>query len=176
MTTPNEIAQGDTAEWTISLSEYPATDWVLNYYLINQSGKIQLTGLPSGNDYLFQIAAATSVSYIPGEYRWWAKVVDIATGNIVHTVGVGDILITQDVSLLTTYDSRSWAETALDNVEAVLANRATLDQESYSIQGRSLSRTPIQDLLTLRKYLQAEVSQQSDVINGTSTKKAVVRF
>ena len=38
MTTPRVIAQGDTVEWTVTLSEYPATDWVLNYYLINTSG------------------------------------------------------------------------------------------------------------------------------------------
>ena len=176
MTTPRIIAQGDTVEWTVSLSEYPATEWLLNYYLINTSGKITLTGSPNGTDHEIKLAATDTATYIPGDYRWTAKVTDIATSSIVHTVGVGDMTVTPDVSSLNTYDPRSWAEIALENVEAVLANRATLDQESYSIQGRSLSRTPIQDLINLRKYLQAEVSTQNDIINGTNSKKAVVRF
>ena len=44
----------------------------------------------------------------------------------------------------------------LDGIEAVLENRASQDQMSYSIAGRSLSRMSIDDLLTFRARYRAE--------------------
>jgi len=46
----------------------------------------------------------------------------------------------------------------LDAIEAVIENRATLDQESYQIGGRSLKRMPIADLMRLRQLYRAEVA------------------
>jgi hypothetical protein len=51
---------------------------------------------------------------------------------------------------------RSHAKIVLDSIEAVLENRATMDQSSMSIAGRSLSRTPLPDLMELRDRYKAE--------------------
>ena len=42
----------------------------------------------------------------------------------------------------------------------MIQNRATKDQESYSIQGRSLARTPIADLIALRSQYKAELVRE----------------
>jgi hypothetical protein len=47
----------------------------------------------------------------------------------------------------------------LDAIEATIEGRASKDQESYSIQGRSLARTPIADLILLRGKYKAEYVQ-----------------
>jgi hypothetical protein len=44
----------------------------------------------------------------------------------------------------------------LDAIEAIIEKRSTKDQDSYSIQGRSLGRTPIADLILLRDRYRAE--------------------
>ena len=44
----------------------------------------------------------------------------------------------------------------IDAIEAVIERRATKDQKSYSIDGRSLERTPIDELLLLRDRYRAE--------------------
>ena len=56
----------------------------------------------------------------------------------------------------TNADVRSHAKKVLDAIEAVLENRASQDQMSYSIAGRSLSRMSIDDLMTFRNRYRAE--------------------
>lgn len=179
MNPPNSFFAGDTVEWEASLSDYPSSLWTLTYTFVNTAGKIEVTAGndPTNTTYIVTLFASVTAAYMPGTYTWVAKVVDKVTGLETHTVGVGTTTIEQDLSQVGAYDGRSWAEIALENVEAVIANRATKDQESYSIAGRSLSRTPMADLINLRKYLQAEVATRNDILNdGPSTKRAQVRF
>ena len=44
----------------------------------------------------------------------------------------------------------------LDAIEAVMENRASMDQSSMSIAGRSLSRMSVDDLMTFRDRYKAE--------------------
>jgi hypothetical protein len=53
-------------------------------------------------------------------------------------------------------EQRTHAKRVLDAIEAVLENRANLDQQSYTVEGKRLDRTPISELLKLRREYQAE--------------------
>ena len=48
----------------------------------------------------------------------------------------------------------------LDNIEAVLENRASIDQSSFSIAGRSLSRMSVDELLTFRDRYKVEYLEE----------------
>ena len=48
----------------------------------------------------------------------------------------------------------------MDNIEAALENRASVDQSSFSIAGRSLSRMSIDELLTFRDRYHAEYLEE----------------
>ena len=178
MSVPKSFFQGDTVEWEDSIAaDYPASSWTLTYTFINIAGKIEIVAQANGDDYIVNLPASLTATYIPGDYTWVGKVADTATGTKVYTVLAGSTTIYRDIDELNSYDTRPWYEIALENVEAVIANRATMDQESYSIQGRSLARTPLADLINLRKYLQNEVSKDEDLLNdGPSNKRAQVRF
>jgi hypothetical protein len=178
MSVPKSFFEGDTVSWEESLSsDYPATDWTLTYSFVNIAGKIVVIADPDGDDYSVDLAASVTDTYIPGEYLWVGKVADIATGLEIHTVCAGQTEIFKNLEDVNQYDTRSWAQIALDNVDAVIGGRATKDQEAYSIQGRSLSRTPLADLITFRKYLQGEVAKEEDLVSGgPSSKQAHVRF
>lgn len=54
----------------------------------------------------------------------------------------------------------SHAQRVLAAIEAVLERRATVDQQSYGIEGRSLARMPIGDLLRFRDRYRAEVAAE----------------
>ena len=54
----------------------------------------------------------------------------------------------------------SHAEKVLAAIEAALERCASTDQMNYSIEGLSLARTPIADLLTLRDRYKAEVVRE----------------
>ena len=60
----------------------------------------------------------------------------------------------------TNADLRSHAKKVLDNIEAVLENRASIDQSSFSIAGRSLSRMSIDELLSFRDRYHAEYLEE----------------
>ena len=65
-----------------------------------------------------------------------------------------------------TTDPRSDNKIILDAITAVIKGRATKDQESYSINGRSLSRTPLKDLMDMQSHYQA-------LYNGELRKEAI---
>ena len=62
----------------------------------------------------------------------------------------------QDNYATTSASVRSHAKIVLDSIEAVIENRANIDQSSMSIAGRSLSRMSIDELLTFRDRYKAE--------------------
>ena len=73
----------------------------------------------------------------------------------------GKIEVLEDLSAISgVHDGRTHAKKVLDAIMAVLENRATKDQESYSIAGRTLSRTPLADLQTLRDRYRGEYTQE----------------
>ena len=122
--------------------------------LVNGSAKVEFSTTADGDDHAVALPATTTTNWSPGRYRYQAYV---ESGADRHTVGTGTVDILPDFSSAATLDGRTHAEKVLDAIEAVIEKRATKDQESYSIKGRSLSRTPLPDLLVLRDKYKSEV-------------------
>lgn len=154
------IRVGDTLDFTTTLADYPASaGWVLTYRLMPRTSgtAITIVGSASGDDHRTTATATTSATWTAGEYSWAAYV---ALGDERYTVDTGVVTLTPNLATATAHDNRSAARIALDAVEAVIGNRATLDQEQYSIAGRSLQRTPMADLLRLRSALRIDVARE----------------
>jgi hypothetical protein len=149
---------GDTVKWDVSVPDYPASEgWALSYELKSKNAHISsISASASGEDYTVTISAATSAAYSAGEYRYAAYV---TKGSERFTVDSGKIEVLKDFQDSGNFDDRSHAQIVLDAIEAVLESRATKGQESYTIAGRSLARTPIPDLLLLRDRYKTEVTQ-----------------
>ena len=75
-----------------------------------------------------------------------------------------------NISTNTSIDVQSHARKVLSAIEAVIEGRASQDQMSYSIAGRSLSRMPIDDLLTLRDRYRAEWNKEKRLQRGKAGK------
>ena len=155
---PTTWVAGDTIKWDVTISDYKASDgWSLTYEVKSKTANLStITASADGDDFTVTVAASASASYSPGEYYYNAFV---TKGSERYRVDEGAVTIEKDFQDSGNYDNRSHPEIVLDAIEAVLENRASKDQESYTIAGRSLARTSIPDLLVMRDRYKAEVVQ-----------------
>lgn len=156
---PEELIIGDRWLWKRSdlVSDYPLADYALQYVADKQgagSTTFTINATETGGIYVVEVASATTAAYTAGTYNWQAYIVRSSDSQRISIAkGVWQILPNLSAS---TADPRSHAKKVLDAIEAVLESRATIDQMGYSIAGRTLSRTPLPDLLKLRDSYRAD--------------------
>lgn len=177
-TEPSKLRAGDTATWTKTLADYPASaGWVLAYALVKSGTRITFTASASGDDHLVSVAPATTSGWAAGDYQWTAKV---SLGGAVYTVASGAITIEADFSAAVSgLDARSHARTTLDAIEAWIEGR-DMGVAEYEIAGRRLKTIPITELLKLRDRYRRDVRSEDDAARAAaglpSRNKILVRF
>lgn len=182
-TEPKSLIAGDRWAWkrTDLGADYPPASYALTYSArLESSGvtEIAITASELGDNYIVEVASVTTAGYTAGIYHWQAYITRSADSERI-TVDSGTFTVVADRDSSTT-DPRSHVKITLDAIEAVIENRASKDQESYTINGRSLTRTRLSDLITLRdKYsvLYAKEKKQERIANGLgSNSRVLVRF
>lgn len=182
-TEPAAIIAGDFTTWkrTDLGSDYPPASYTLTYKArLEGAGTtvVSITASTSGSDYLVELASATTAGYSAGVYHWQAYITRTSDSARV-TLDSGTFTVEANRSTATT-DPRSHAKIVLDAIEATIEGRASQDQMGYTIQGRTLQRTPLADLLLLRDRYRAEVRSEQDaerLNNGLpSRRKILTRF
>lgn len=162
-TEPLEIVVGDFIQWkrTDLGADYPNDQYTATYVARITGGgasEIQLTGTASGDDYLFTVDSATSTDFSAGYYHWQLEIVrDSDSERLVIERGTFTAIVDLDVNAT---DPRTHAEVMVDKIEAVLENRADSDVANYSIQGRSLVKLSIDELLKWRDYYRSELAME----------------
>jgi hypothetical protein len=166
---PAKLRAGDSWSWSVVLDSYSAADgWVLGFTLLNATQRKTFAATANGSTFDVAVTAATTSAYAPAKYSWVARV---ARGAEVYTVATGIIDVLPDLTAVA--DLRSHAQKTLEAIEAVIEARATIDQEEYAINGRSLKRTPIADLLSLRDRYRRELKKEMGDSRG---RKLLVRM
>lgn len=155
---PNELQLGDFWAWkrTDLSTDYPTASYALSYEFNLVEGStaanFTLTATESNDEYIIEVSNTTS--YTSGEYNWVSYITRSSdSARIKLSEGFTEI---QENYATTTSSVRSHAKKVLDAIEAVIENRATMDQSSMSIAGRSLSRLTIDELLQFRDRYKAE--------------------
>ena len=152
-----EIGAGLTFRAVIELPLFPAPEWELSLFLRGK-GAIDLVSSASGEDHLFEASAAVTAAWAPGRYSY---VIRASDGADVHSVESGEVVIAPDLAAEDeNFDGRDHIRKVLDAIESVIEGRASIDQQSYTINNRSLQRTPLSELIKLRYRYQAELSAQ----------------
>jgi hypothetical protein len=174
---PSSFTKGDSVSWIKSLSEYPASEWTLAY-AIRGAVSLNITAAAHGNEYDVAISATQSNTLTAGTY-WWQAVVTKGAERI--TVDNGQFIVTPSLQDANAgYDGRSHVKKVLDALEAIIEKRATLDQQSYAIAGRSLSRMTIEEIFIFRdkyKKLYAAELKELDAAKGLGRgNKVQIRF
>ena len=181
---PEIIRAGDYIAWkrTDLATDYPVASYALTYTASKQgSTKFNITASESSSpeEYLVEVGGNVSAAYSAGEYNWQADMTDSSDSTKRVQVGEGLWTVEEDLAI-STADPRTHNQKVLDAIRAVIQNRATRDQSSYSISGRSLSLTPMEDLLTLQAEYEGRVLaevQKQRIANGQATGNSInVRF
>ena len=180
---PLKIVVGDFVQWkkTALATTYPPATHSATFVARIAAGaasEIQIVATERSSYYLFVADSAATTSFVTGQYHWQLEIVQTSTGNRV-VVQSGDFEVIADLDIGGS-DPRSHAEVMLHKIEGLLIGRADKDVSSYSIQGRSISKMTISDLLQWRDYYRKEVSKQkrdNAIANGKPTKTTMkVRF
>lgn len=156
-----EIIQGASYEWTESSSDYlPSDGWTMKFYLRGIGAGLNLDATTDDEDFVFSISAAQSAVLSVGAYSWQI-IAEKSTEKVFF--GEGEIKIKLGFASLgesETIDNRSPYKIILDAIDAMLKNKATMDQQRYVIGNRQLDRIPINDLVTLRDKYQKLYNQE----------------
>ena len=154
------IVAGDTVPWkkTGYVNDYPGSGYSMAYKAtLNGGGSTNFTvsGSDSSGEWVFSIAHGTSASFTIGIYQWNLYVTKTSSSERLRLES-GEWEVIQNISTDTSTDPQSHARKVLTSIEAVIEGRASVDQASYSIAGRSLSRMSIDELLLFRDRYKAE--------------------
>lgn len=175
---PPRFAIGAALVFTVTLPAYPADDgWTLRYRLVPQAGAgsaISFDTAASGSAHAANVSAATTGAWSAGTFSWFSWV---ESGSDVRDVDHGTIVLLPNVrSAAGPLDLRSEAEIALANVQALLRGRATQDALRYTINGRSLERFSIDELVKLEAKLRRDVERERFAATGRNTSRMVGRI
>lgn len=154
-TPPASFRAGDTVKFTVEHADYSATDGWAILYTVN--GPVKKTGISvsSGTSTTVTLSAANSAALTPGTYTW--QITATKDGER-YTVAAGVVSVTPDISTATTLQSQD--EKELGYLNAEIGARAQSDHTEYVIEGRSLKREPLVELLEWRDKLRARIKRR----------------
>ena len=179
-TEPEKIIAGDRLIFKRSdlHADYANTSFTLEYVARLEgtgSTKIEITASASGSDYLVEVASATPANYTVGTYRWQMYIYrNSDSQRLTLDSGTWEVIANRNAA---TTDPRSHARIMVEKSESVLEGRAAADVASYSINGRSLTKIPIPELMEWRDRYKAEYLREvrkERAANGISTGSTVV--
>jgi hypothetical protein len=179
-TEPAKIVAGDLLQWkrTDLGTDYANGSYTLSYKArLEGTGStvITITASASGDDYLVSVGQSTTASYTAGDYRWQAYITrDSDSERLTIDSGTFEVVANRSAS---TADPHSHAKTMLDKIESILEGRADGDVSAYSINGRSLTKLDITELLMWRDRCRADYLREvhrERALNGTATGSTVL--
>ena len=159
---PVTIYKGETIVWNRKdLTDYPVGSYAMSWTarLESNGGTAFSATVTEVDDYYkFTLDNSNTGGYTTGDYFWVLKVTQSSDSEEL-IIDSGKITV-KDNYFGTTGDTRSHAKIMLDKIESILEGRADADVSSYSIQGRSLSKISINELLQWRDYYKAEYQKE----------------
>jgi hypothetical protein len=178
---PLSFHAGTTVKWKrTDLADFPAPTWTLNYFLQKDGTKIDFASSQDGStaNHSVSLAHATTASYTVGIYHW---IVEARSSSEVYIVDSGIMEILTDFAEQTSgYDDRSIAKKMVDAYEALFANQITnltLEQLSYSVGGRSISKLSAgqirEEYQRWKRIYQSELDNER-INNGLGTRKRIL--
>ena len=179
-TEPEVLTIGDRLAWkrTDLGSDYAPASYALTYNARLQgagSTTFSITASESGDDYLVEVASATSAAYTPGTYNWSAY---ITRSSDSERVEIDSGVWSVDLNLAaSTDDPRTHAAVMVDKLEATLESLAAKLTTSYSIADRSNTLRSMEECKQQLREYRAEVRRETYIArakNGQRTGETIL--
>ncbi len=178
MIPPNLVA-GTTLGFTETVPDYPASGTSAFFYaLVMPDRHLLLKSEPEGDAYKFHVLPSHTQHWQPGIYTWQSY---IDSGDDRYLINSGALEVKPGFNQqFDGFDARSHVKKVLDAIESVIERRATKDQMGYTIEGRTLERTPIPDLLKFRDQYKIEYGREQQIektgVSAGRRRRVGVRF
>ena len=160
---PVTIYKGETVVWNRKdLTDYPVGSYAMSWTArLESNGGTSFSATVTEVDdyYKFTLDNSATGGYTTGDYFWVLKVTQSSDSEEL-IIDSGKITV-KDNYFGSTGDTRSHAKIMLDKIESILEGRADADVSSYSIQGRSLSKISINELLQWRRLLDRKHTERA---------------
>lgn len=167
---PREYNINDYVEFNSIFDSYDPNDgWELLYKLVDNVNSYDVNTVQNLTEKSFDVVITTAESnaWLAGTYQLYAILSRTVPSAQRVTMKLYTVEIMPDVTTdLLTGPVKSHAQTTLEAIEAVIENRATVDQEEYSIGNRMLKRMNIKDLLYFRDIYRQEVEIEEATSNN----------
>ena len=162
---PETLVVGDRWVWQRPdlVTDYPTDLYALTYEFHCDSGgggnhKFTVTASETSTAYVVEVSSVTTAGYNAHQYKWYAFITRTSDSQRVAVDnGITTLVVNYADS---NADVRTHAKKVLDSIQAVIENRATVDQSSFTIAGRSLSRMTIDELFMVRDRYRAEYNEE----------------
>ncbi len=174
---PYELVVGDYWAWKREdlANDYPTNLYSLSYEFHCDSGgggshQFTINAVEANGVYYIEVPSTTTDNYNPHDYIWGAYITRTADSNRVQ-LAEGKTTILPNLAN-TNADLRSHNKKVLDSIEAVIEGRATIDQSSFSVGNRSLSRMSIDELMEFYNIYDRRVKNEekrSRIKNGAAS-------
>lgn len=163
-TEPTSVVIGTLVQWKrADLSDVyaPASyDLIYNIRLKNGAGvdkSVTATTAADGS-FLTSLTSNITTTMVAGDYVWQAFI-SRKSDSAKVAVGTGELQLLSNLDQ-NGADNRSHAQIMVEKIQSLLEGRADKDVSSYSIQGRSLSKMSVTDLMMWRDYYRKEVAKE----------------
>ncbi len=166
MSRPSEIRAGDTYTYTVSDSNYPASDgWTLRVVLQNATYRVKVDAQTNadGTSYDVTLSSANTDDLLAAGVYQLTEAVEKGTGASLerHTTFSGVVNVKRDIVTGTSaIDARSDARIMLDTVVATIKANLGKSHESMSIAARAIGYRSWDEMLKARQRLQQEVAAE----------------
>ncbi len=172
---PDTVRLGDTLSVKFSLADFPADDgWTATVYWIGVLTDYSKATTASGSDHLLSLTPTETNDNLNVEQMQWNIQVVKGTDKYTPDNGTQDGLV--NFSTAAAQDLRSSNQKVLDAIVATIENRASLDQQEYTIKDRQLKRMTIEELLKFQSIYEARVASDKRKEKGQGTPLVKVRF
>ena len=177
---PDSIQAGDTLTWKRSLSDYPASSWVLSYRLTSTTAQLAtIAASADGDDHLVSVAPATTAAWTAGDYELRGQAYNSTTGA-KHTVFVANVKILADLMAenASGNDQRTHAAKMVAKYETVLEAMGTGTNQTISVDGETYSRKDEDRIRARLKEYRQEVANEESLerINRGQAPKGIHRI
>ena len=160
---PEVLTIGDRWVWkrTDLGTDYPPSSYALSYNARLQgtgSTAVSITASESGDDYLVEVASATTAGYTAGTYSWSAYITRSSDSQRIQ-IDSGDFEIKTNLASDTS-DPRTHSEKMVGFLESTLESLAQKLTTSYSVSDRSNTLTSMEDVRNQLDYYKGKVKSE----------------
>lgn len=163
-----QLTAGDSLLFSVAGGSYPASSgWVLTHLLVPRvgTGVVTIPSIASGDDFEIAVPATTTAGWAAGEYSWFRRV---ERAGEKYTIEQGQLTIRPNPeSLNGTFDGRSQARKAVDELRAALAAWSPI-QRRYKIGEREMEFNSSAEIIKLLTWWEQQVAAEERLAGRAS--------